>query len=149
LDTGEGAALTPRDEPPSANGAGSARGTIDVIVSGPISPAETRRLCDRIHATLERSGATVVVCDVGAVVAADAAVVDVIARLQLTARRLGCEVRVRHAHPRLRELLRLMGLSGVVPLCSPSSGVDGGREVEQGEQPRRVEKETDPGDATG
>jgi anti-anti-sigma regulatory factor len=141
--------LSPRDEPPSAKVAGSApeQGTIDVIVSGPIPPAEMRRLCDRIHATLERGDATVVVCDVGPVVAADAAVVDVIARLQLTARRLGCEVRVRHAHPRLRELLRLMGLSGVVPLCSPSSAFEGGREVEQGEQPRRVEEETDPRDA--
>jgi anti-anti-sigma regulatory factor len=143
--------LATRDEPPSANVARSApeHGIIDVIVSGPISPAEIRPLCDRIHATLERSGATVVVCDVRAVVAADAAVVDVIARLQLTARRLGCEVRVRHAHPRLRELLQLMGLSGVVPLCSRPSAVEGGREVEQGEQPRRVEEETDPGDATG
>jgi anti-anti-sigma regulatory factor len=143
--------LATRDEPPSASVVGSARehGTIDVIVSGPISPAEIPGLCDRIHATLVRSGATVVVCDVRAVVAADAAVVDVIARLQLTARRLGCEVRIRHAHPRLRELLRLMGLSGVVPLCSRWSAVEGGREVEQGEQPRRVEKEGDSGDAAG
>jgi hypothetical protein len=44
----------------------------------------------------------------------DLAVVDELARLQLTAKREGCQVRLREPCPLLSELLRLVGLSEVL-----------------------------------
>jgi hypothetical protein len=41
-------------------------------------------------------------------------VVDQLARLQLEARRLGCQIRLRHACAELVELIRLSGLEDVV-----------------------------------
>ena len=46
------------------------------------------------------------------------AAVDALARLQVTARRLGLAVRVRGAGPALRGLLELTGVAGVVG-CRP------------------------------
>jgi hypothetical protein len=54
----------------------------------------------------------VVVCDVGGVEPA-AVVVDVLARLQLAARRRGCRLRLERASPELLELVEFMGLSDV------------------------------------
>ena len=44
----------------------------------------------------------------------DLSAVEALARLQLAARRLGCEIRVRAACPELCELLQLAGLVDVV-----------------------------------
>ena len=44
----------------------------------------------------------------------DLAVADELARCQLFARRLGCEIRLRDATTELRELLELVGLGDVV-----------------------------------
>ena len=57
---------------------------------------------------------TIVLCDVDGV-AADAAAVEALARLQLVARRAGCELRLRNASPELRELVAFMGLRDVLP----------------------------------
>jgi len=46
---------------------------------------------------------------------ADAWAVDALARLQLAARRLGCQVRLRGTSPELRELVVFMGLRDVLP----------------------------------
>src|SRR3989442_13919964 len=54
-----------------------------------------------------------IVCDVGAL-APDAVAVDTLARLQLTARRLGLEIRLRHASSELQELLAFVGLRDVL-----------------------------------
>ena len=53
------------------------------------------------------------VCDVGALVP-DAAAIDALARLQLHARRLGAEIRLRHASRELQELLDFAGLGDVL-----------------------------------
>jgi anti-anti-sigma regulatory factor len=73
-------------------------------------------LCVRLAELLRehRAGGAVVVCDVSGVVEASAVVVEALARLRLTARRLGAEMRVRGAQPDLRGLLALTGLDGVV-----------------------------------
>ena len=60
------------------------------------------------------------VCDVGAIGEPDAVVIEALARVQLTARRLGCELRLVHASPQLRLLVAFMGLSGVLP-CDQGS----------------------------
>jgi hypothetical protein len=59
----------------------------------------------------------VLVCDVGAVVAPDLDTIDDLARLQLTARRIGRRVRLLHACRELEELLALVGLTKIMPLC--------------------------------
>jgi ABC-type transporter Mla MlaB component len=91
--------------------------TIDVAIVGPFGPAHVPGVWERVRALLEVSGADVVVCDVAALVDPDAVTVDALARLQLTARRFGRQVRLRHASGHLQDLLGLTGLSDVVPLA--------------------------------
>jgi hypothetical protein len=54
-----------------------------------------------------------IVCDVGAL-CPDAAAVDALARLQLAARRIGLEIRLRHASSELQGLLVFVGLDEVL-----------------------------------
>jgi hypothetical protein len=56
-----------------------------------------------------------VTCDVAGIAHPSAADVDAVARLQLTAQCAGRSITLRHASGRLRELLDLCGLQGVVP----------------------------------
>jgi hypothetical protein len=74
-----------------------------------------------------------IVCDVGAL-APDAATVDVLARVQLAACRLGREVRLRNASGELRDLIAFVGLRDVLR-------VEPGWEPEEREQRLRVEEE--------
>lgn len=83
-------------------------------VRGPIARADLPGLCERVCVLLETSGAGVVLCDVRGV-DPDAVTVDALARLQLAARRYGCEVRLRHASSELLELVSFMGLRDVLP----------------------------------
>src|SRR5687768_12524990 len=93
--------------------------TIILVIGGPIGRADISVLCERAGGLLlEATDAADVVCDVSAVVDPDAVAIDALARLQLTARRLGREVRLRNACKELRELLALTGLRDVVPLCA-------------------------------
>jgi hypothetical protein len=81
-----------------------------------------------------------IVCDLQTVVA-DADTIDALARLRLEARRLGLELRLRHASVELRELVALAGLEDVL-LLEPR------RETEQREQPLGVEEERQLGHPT-
>ena len=92
----------------------SASKTLAFAIGGPITTADLPALCERVCALLGRSGAALAVCDVGGV-APDAVTIDALARLQLAARRHGCQVRLRRASPELRELLAFMGLRDVLP----------------------------------
>jgi ABC-type transporter Mla MlaB component len=83
-------------------------------MGGPITSADLPGLCERVCTLLELSGVGVVVCDARGV-APDAVTVDALARLQLAARRHGCQVRLHHASSELRELLAFMGLTDVLP----------------------------------
>ncbi len=113
-------------------------------LNGAIAPTDIPELCERVGALVDRSGTSVVVCDVGDVVAPDAATVDALARLQLTARRRGCRMRLRHVSHELQELLYLTGLCEVVPaLVLESVG-----KTEEREEVLGVEEEADPGDTT-
>ena len=82
-----------------------------------------------------------IVCDVGAV-APDAVAVDALARLQLTAQRLGLEIRFRHASSELQEFLAFVGLRDVLR-------VETGGQAEQREERVGVEKERELDDPTG
>ena len=70
----------------------------------------------RLRELLGSGEADMVVCDVGPLTQPDAVTVDALARLQLIARRLGSEIRLRHACGELRELIAFIGLDDVVPL---------------------------------
>jgi ABC-type transporter Mla MlaB component len=83
-------------------------------VRGPIARADLPGLCDRIRTLLVDSHPTVAFCDVASV-DADAVTVDALARLQLAARKHGCQIRLHRTSPALRELLEFLGLSDVLP----------------------------------
>jgi hypothetical protein len=64
---------------------------------------------------------SVVPCDVRGA-EPDAATVDALARLQLAARRCGCEIRLVHASSELLRLVAFMGLAEVLPEAATSRG---------------------------
>ena len=94
----------------------SAPRTVTFAIWGPIARDDMPGLRDRVCALLERSGASVALCDVAGV-AADAVTVDALARLQLAARRHQCVIQLRGASIELRDLVAFMGLADV--LTSP------------------------------
>jgi anti-anti-sigma regulatory factor len=81
-------------------------------------------------------GTGTVILDCACVGEPDIATIECIARLQIAMRRRGCELRLRGAGAAFVDLIALCGLAGV--LC-----IEVHRQVEQGEQPRRVEEEGD------
>ena len=88
--------------------------TVAFAVRGPIARDDLPGLCDRVCALLAQSGASSALCDVRGI-EPDAVTVDALARLQLAARRYGCQVRLRQASRELRELVAFMGLTEVLP----------------------------------
>src|SRR5919204_5222163 len=74
------------------------------------------------------------VCDLAGLDHVDAGTVDALARLQLAARRRGCELRLRRTPAELRCLLDFTGLAEVL-------GVEPGREAEEREDAVGVEEE--------
>ncbi|HXA28452.1 MAG TPA: STAS domain-containing protein [Candidatus Angelobacter sp.] len=92
-----------------------AAGWTVVVVGGATTSAEVCRACDRAVVLLRRSrGGGVVACDLSAVLAPDIAAVDALARLRLTALRLGAPLRLRPLSPQLHGLLRIAGLESAL-----------------------------------
>ena len=122
---------------------------MEVVLPSGVRPSEVSLLCERVRRLLELAPARRLVCDVRGVRAPDLATIDALARLCLTARRLGCRVELRGACPELRELLGLVGLGDVVA-CEEDAGgglgLQASRQPEEREEPGRVEEESDPGD---
>ncbi len=87
---------------------------ITFAIYGPIARDNLPGLCDRVCALLEHSAAAVALCNVRDV-EADAVTVEALARLQVAARRNGCQVRLRETSSDLRDLLAFMGLLDVLP----------------------------------
>jgi ABC-type transporter Mla MlaB component len=135
----------PDESPPTPSPAGLPSAQIQLGVNGRIDRADIPRLCERARVLLVDDAANQLVCDVAAILVPDAVTVDALARLQLTARRLGRRASVEHASAELRGLVAFMGLSDALPL-SGRSGLEAGRETEEREQRRRVEEERDPAD---
>jgi ABC-type transporter Mla MlaB component len=88
--------------------------TVAFAVRGPIARSDLPGLCDRVCAVLGESPADVAYCDVAGV-EPDAVTVEALARLQLGARRVGCQVRLRHASEDLLRLVAFIGLRDVLP----------------------------------
>lgn len=88
--------------------------TVAFSIRGPIAREDLPGLCERVCALLREHGPGFVRCDVHGV-QPDAVTVDALARLQLAARRLRCQVRLCNASRQLVELVALMGLEDVLP----------------------------------
>ncbi|MFH8567385.1 STAS domain-containing protein [Streptomyces sp. NPDC017993] len=92
--------------------------------AGPsIAAAEIPALCRRLRALLREHPPTTVLCDVRALIAPDAPTIEALLRLQLTARRHGRHMRLRHVPEALRLLLALTGLAEVLP-ADPAAPAD-------------------------
>jgi ABC-type transporter Mla MlaB component len=116
-----------------------------LVIRAPIAPADVVGLCDRLRRIVAAGEAPVIACDVRDLVRPDALTVHALARLQLTARRLGRRVCLRHAPPALRDLLSFAGLAEALPLAGGLC-VEPGGQPEQGEQPGGVEERVEPRD---
>jgi len=88
--------------------------TVVFAIGGRIKRIDLPRLCEQVDELLETTGAEVALCDVRQA-EPDAVSVDALARLQLTARRCGCQARLRGASDELIELLTFVGLRDVLP----------------------------------
>ncbi|WP_159401283.1 STAS domain-containing protein [Streptomyces maremycinicus] len=107
-----------------------------LTLTGPVTRSRVAGLVDDARALLEATGATVVVCDVAGIGPPGLVAVDLLARLQLAARRAGGHLRLRGPDPALGALLDLVGLR---------FEVEG--EAEEGEPALGVEIEVEPGEA--
>lgn len=87
---------------------------VDIAIRGPLNRADLPGLYTRVCQLLEASAGALVRCDVEGI-SSDVVTVEALARLQLGARRHGCEVRLRHASKELREVVAFMGLEDVLP----------------------------------
>ena len=94
--------------------------TIVVAIGGSIERGHVAALCDRIMAVLETGDASTLICDVGCLAKPNAAVVDLLARLMVTTRRLDRKMRVTNSPRHLKELLELCGLNDLLS-SSPDS----------------------------
>lgn len=101
----KGAPLSPRPHPdPDAR----------VLALGAVTRADVPAASARLRALMAADGAEIIACDVGAL-GADVVSVEALARLQLTAWRLGCRLRLRHASRELEGLIALCGLGDILP----------------------------------
>jgi ABC-type transporter Mla MlaB component len=117
--------------------------TIRVVLEGPMGPSDVAALCENVRVSVDRRGAALVICDLGALTDADLGTLEALARLQLTSQRLGCRMGVRNAPARLRDLLLLAGLGRIVRLS-----VELGRQAEEWEEPLGVQEKGDTADPT-
>lgn len=106
-----------------------------LALAGPVTRDQVAGLCDDVRELLERNGTRVVVCDVAGLGPPGLVSVDLLARLQLAARRGGGRIRLRDPDPALLALLDLVGLrfevEGEAEEREPALGVE--EEVEAGE----------------
>jgi ABC-type transporter Mla MlaB component len=121
--------------------------SIDFAIGEQTDRADIPDLCERARVLLEGAAADRLVCDLGAIHEPDVVTVEALARLQLTSRRLGRQVRLEHASPELRDLLAFTGLSEALPLNTRSRHRPS-RQSEEREQRGGVEEERDSADPT-
>ncbi|MFD7815883.1 STAS domain-containing protein [Streptomyces sp. NPDC059785] len=111
-----------------------------LALPGLVTRDDGPRLGEQVRALLETTATGVVIVDVAGLGPPGLGppglvTVDVLARMQLAAKRAGGRIRLRNADPALRALLVLVGL-----------GVDVGRQPEEREPPGGVEEAVQSGD---
>jgi ABC-type transporter Mla MlaB component len=104
-----------RRESQCARSSGYARPAAVLRVDGPLDDGAVERLCARLRALRQTGDVAQVTCEIGPRVDADARTLDALARLQLTARQLGGEIRLSRAPSAVFELLAFAGLGEIVP----------------------------------
>ncbi|HEY2950792.1 MAG TPA: STAS domain-containing protein [Micromonosporaceae bacterium] len=115
-----------------------------VIALGPtVDRADIPVFCGRLAVLLRDRRDAVVQCEVGTITEPDTVTLEALARLQLTARRLGGRIQVCGAQRRLREIIAFTGLGEVLPLAQASG------QAEEREQPVGVEERVEPDDPPG
>jgi anti-anti-sigma regulatory factor len=117
--------------------------TIVFAVVGAISRADLPTQCERVRNLVEKTGAEIVLCDLSRLEVADAVAVDLLARLQLTVRRLGCRLRLRQPSP---DLCRLLAFAGLAEVCGLRFELE--RQPEKREESLGVEEERELDDPT-
>ncbi|MFJ3665384.1 STAS domain-containing protein [Streptomyces sp. NPDC090106] len=99
-----------------------------LVLARPVTRDEVTGLCDDVRALVEARGGGAVVCDVAGLGPPGLGAVDLLARLQLAARRAGGRIRLRDPDPALHALLDLVGLrfetEGQVEEREPALGVE-------------------------
>ena len=111
-----------------------------VLILAAITRADVPAVCERLRELVGAADPDVVVCDVRDL-HADLVAVEALARLRLTARRLGCGLRLRGASRALEQTLAFCGLCDVLPVEGELGGIRWyGREAEEREQPLGVEE---------
>jgi ABC-type transporter Mla MlaB component len=118
--------------------------TIILDLRGSVARAAVPGLCEHLRLQLSTGDVDLVTVEVGGLANPDQIAIDALARLQLTARRLGSSIRLRHARAKLRDLLVLTGLCDQLP-CGGGLRAQPQRQVEQREEVR-VDEEVDPAD---
>ncbi|MFH8220101.1 STAS domain-containing protein [Streptomyces sp. NPDC018057] len=107
-----------------------------LVLTGPVTRDEVAGLCAAVRSLLEAGGPPgAVVCDVGGLGPPGLWAVELLARLQLAARRSGGRIRLRDPDPALPLLLDLVGLA------FETEG-----QPEQREPPLGVQEAVEPGD---
>ena len=81
-----------------------------MVIGGATTTVELLHACEFASATLHRDHRGGVVCDLSAMLAPDVEVLDALARLRLTAQRLGARLTLCPLSPQLQTLLRWSGL---------------------------------------
>jgi STAS domain len=107
-----------KPQKPTRPDGGMVAPAFEVELKTPTSPEATAALCRRVRSALLATDNAVLICDLRRVTEPDATVIDALARIQLTARRLGRSIELRHARAEIREFVRLAGLADVVPMSS-------------------------------
>lgn len=106
-------------QPPARITPAGAPGPVTAVLALPrrMEPDDLPVLWDRVARLVEQP-VDLLVCDLSAVDEADAVLVDAVARIQLLARRAGCQVRIDRAASVVTGLFELAGLkdSAVFPL---------------------------------
>ncbi|MGW5457297.1 STAS domain-containing protein [Streptomyces sp. NPDC003996] len=99
-----------------------------LVLPGPVTRDEVAALCAQVQKLLAGGGPRIVVCDVAGLGPPGLAAVDLLARLELAARRAGGRIRLRDPDPALHALLDLVGLrfqvEGEAEEREPALGVE-------------------------
>jgi hypothetical protein len=118
------------DDSPARSPAVGSPVTIFVALEACMTPEDV----DDFGRQLASSGAATLACDAGRLTNPTVGTVDALARLQLTLRRSGRAMDLRHAPNELRDLLALVGLFDFLPV-SVRAGTEG-RTRRIGQDPR-------------
>jgi ABC-type transporter Mla MlaB component len=87
-----------------------------LALGGPVASGDLPALCERVRILVARDTPPLVEVDLAALPRADLATVGVLSRLQLTAKRGGGRICIRHAPEGLGELLILLGLDSCLTI---------------------------------